>query len=159
MRQRDSSAEFTSKYGFSVVAPTSDDGPVLDGRQQRVLLRLVEAVDLVEEEDRRARRSSGARCCARSITARTSARPAFTADASSKAARAFTASSRASVVLPGPGRPVQDHRVGPALLDRGAQRGPAAEQVLLADELAERARPHPCRERQVGRRYPGLPSG
>ena len=35
----------------------------------------------------------------------TSARPAFTADASSNAARAFTASSRASVVLPVPGGP------------------------------------------------------
>ena len=45
------------------------------------------------------------RCCARSITARTSARPAFTAEASSNAARAFTASSRASVVLPVPGGP------------------------------------------------------
>ena len=49
---RDSSAELTSKYGFSVVAPISVTTPVLDRRQQRVLLRLVEAVDLVEEEDR-----------------------------------------------------------------------------------------------------------
>ena len=45
------------------------------------------------------------RCCARSITSRTSARPALTADASSKAAWAFTASSRASVVFPVPGGP------------------------------------------------------
>ena len=42
---------------------------------------------------------------ARSITSRTSWRPAFTADSSSKAALAFTAISRASVVLPVPGGP------------------------------------------------------
>ena len=45
------------------------------------------------------------RCCARSSTSRTSARPAFTAEASSKAAWAFTARRRASVVLPVPGGP------------------------------------------------------
>ena len=50
-RARDSRAEFTSKEGFSVVAPMSDDRPVLDGRQEGVLLALVEPVDLVDEED------------------------------------------------------------------------------------------------------------
>jgi hypothetical protein len=39
--------------------------------------------------------------------------------------------------LAGAGRPVQDHRVRPALLDRRAQRRAALEQVLLADELPE----------------------
>jgi hypothetical protein len=61
-------------------------------------------VDLVEEKSvgsaATRRRSS-----ARSITARTSARPAFTADASSKAPRAAAAMIRASVVLPEPGGP------------------------------------------------------
>ncbi len=42
----------TSKYGFSVVAPISTSKPRLDRREQRVLLGLVEAVDLVEEQDR-----------------------------------------------------------------------------------------------------------
>ena len=79
--------------------------PLLDGRQQRVLLRLVEAVDLVEEEDRALAARGAPVLGARSSTSRTSARPAFTADASSNAARAFTASSRASVVLPVPGGP------------------------------------------------------
>ena len=50
--QRDSSAALTAKDGFSVVAPMSDDRAVLDVRQKRVLLRLVEAVDLVDEHDR-----------------------------------------------------------------------------------------------------------
>ena len=44
-------------------------------------------------------------CSARSIMSSTSLRPAFTAEASSNAAWAFTASSRASVVLPVPGGP------------------------------------------------------
>ena len=37
-------------------------------------------------------------------------------------------------------------------LERGAQRRALAEQVLLADELVERLRAHPRRERAVGRR-------
>ena len=45
------------------------------------------------------------RCSARSITARTSARPAFTAESSSNAALAVVAIRRASVVLPEPGGP------------------------------------------------------
>ena len=49
---RQSSGAFTSKYGFSVVAPMRVSMPVLDAGQQRVLLRLVEAVHLVEEQDR-----------------------------------------------------------------------------------------------------------
>ena len=46
------SGGLTSKNGFSVVAPISDERAVLDRRQQGVLLGLVEAVDLVEEQDR-----------------------------------------------------------------------------------------------------------
>ena len=45
------------------------------------------------------------RCSARSMTARTSARPASTALSSSKAALAVAAATRASVVLPLPGGP------------------------------------------------------
>ena len=48
--------------------------------------------------------------------------PAFTADASSNAARAFTREQPRERGLAGAGRPVQDHRVRLALLDRGAQR-------------------------------------
>ena len=89
------------------------------------------------------------RCWARSSTARTSARPALTADASSKAAREFTASSRASVVLPVPGGPYRIIECGrpSSIAVRSAE--PRAEQVLLADELAERRRSHARRERQV----------
>jgi hypothetical protein len=45
--------------------------------------------------------------------------------------------SARSVVLPVPGRAVEDHRVRVALLDGLAQRGAVLEQVLLADHLAD----------------------
>ena len=87
-----------------MVAPISVTRPSSTRGQQRVLLGLVEAVDLVDEEDRaaapRERRSR-----ARSSTSRTSARPTWTAESSSKAASACSATIRASVVLPVPGGP------------------------------------------------------
>ena len=86
------------------------------------------------------------------MTSRTSARPACTADSSSNAASACWAARRASVVFPAPGGPYRTMLCGwPASSDwRSAE--PGAEQVLLADELVERLRPHPRRERPVGRR-------
>jgi hypothetical protein len=59
-RARDSSAPLTANDGFSVVAPTSTRSPLLDVRQERVLLRLVEAVDLVDEQQRAAPVSAAA---------------------------------------------------------------------------------------------------
>ena len=59
-RRRESSAPFSSNEGFSVVAPTSDDVSGLDEGQKRVLLRPVEAVDLVHEEERTAAPALGA---------------------------------------------------------------------------------------------------
>ena len=51
--------------------------------------------------------------------------------------------------LAGAGRPVQDHRVRLAGLDRRPQRRRRPEQVLLADELLQRPRAHPRRQRQI----------
>ena len=82
--------------------------PVLDRRQERVLLRLGEAVDLVEEQDR-ALSGSPRRWRALSIVARTSFTPAFTADICSKARAVLPATARASVVLPVPGGPQKQH--------------------------------------------------
>src|SRR6185437_12640723 len=50
-----------------------------------------------------------------------------------------------------PRRPVEDHRVRPALLDRRAQGRALGEQVALPDELLERVRSH-----ANGQRAPGL---
>ena len=102
---RESSAELTSKYGFSVVAPISVTSPLLDRGQERVLLGLVEAVDLVEEQDRPL--ALAAEPLARPLrgSARTSATVADTAESSSNAAPVVSATMRASVVLPLPGGP------------------------------------------------------
>ncbi len=48
------------------------------------------------------------------------------------------------------GRPVQDHRVRVALLDRAPKRRSRREQPVLADELLERPRPQPGRQRSPG---------
>ena len=53
-----------------------------------------------------------------------------------------------------PGRPGQDHRMGPALLDRAAQRRSRRQQLLLADELVESKRPCSDRERVLAGRLP-----
>ena len=103
---RDSSARLIETYGFSVVAPTSRIDAGLHRRQQRVLLRAVEAVDLVEEEHGLATAAPEA-LRAPSTTLRTSASPAATADSSSSAIPAAVATSRAIVVLPHPGGPTR----------------------------------------------------
>ena len=78
--------------------------PFLDAGEQRVLLRLVEAVDLVEEEDRPppARAEPLAR---RASTSRTFATVAETAESSSNSPPVVCATIRASVVFPEPGGP------------------------------------------------------
>ena len=77
---------------------------VLDEGQERVLLRLVEAVHLVEEQDRWApRRLSQSFAC--STAARTSFTPAITAESATNSASHVRATRRASVVLPVPGGP------------------------------------------------------
>ena len=53
-RVRERSGAITSNEGFSVVAPMKVIRAVLDVRENRVLLGFVEAVDLVEEENRAA---------------------------------------------------------------------------------------------------------
>ena len=78
---------------------------VLDVRQERVLLRLVEAVHLVEEQHRLAAALALAATCACSTAARTSFTPAITADSATNSASQVRATSRASVVLPVPGGP------------------------------------------------------
>ena len=102
--QRDSSAAFTAKLGFSVVAPTSDDGPVLDVGQERVLLGLVEPMNLVDEHDR-------ALPVEREAIPRRGDDLAQLADAPQDGAERHevrsvaAAMTRASVVLPLPGGP------------------------------------------------------
>ncbi len=101
---REIRAELTSKYGFSVVAPINVTRPSSTAGSNAscwaLLKRWISSrkkIVLVPVPRRRSR--------ARSITARTSARPACTALSSSKAAPEASATIRASVVLPLPGGP------------------------------------------------------
>ena len=125
------------------------DEAVLDRGEQRVLLRLVEAMDLVEEEDR----ALAARLepVLRPVEHGADLRPPGVdrrrlLERGPRVHREQPRQRR----LPRARRPVEDHRVRPALLDRGAQRRAAAEEVLLAHELAQRPRPHAGGERLRG---------
>ena len=90
------------------------DRAVLDVGEESVLLGLVEAMNLVDEQDRplavQSKRSS-----AWAIAARTSATPDETADSAVISAPIASASKRASVVLPVPGGP---HRISEARCPR-----------------------------------------
>ena len=99
---------------------------VLDAGQQRILLRLVEAVDLVEEEDRppAARAEPFARLLR--APARTFATVAETAESSSNSAPVVCATIRASVVFPEPGGPnrISDGTRSCSIARRSARPGP-----------------------------------
>src|SRR3954471_19448032 len=97
------SAELTSKYGFSVVAPTSTTRPSSTAGSSASCWALLKR--WISSRKKIVRRPARRRSLARSITARTSGRPTCTAESSSKAASAYSASSRANVVLPVPGGP------------------------------------------------------
>ena len=131
--------------------PHEDDRPVLHVRQEGVLLALVEAVHLVDEQHavfpllrpaalrlgddladllhpgqhRREREEAGVR---------------VRGDEPSQGR------------LAGAGRPPEDHRVGAARLDGDAQRPAGAEEVRLPHQLVEGAGPHAVGE---GPRHPG----
>ena len=98
------SAELTSKYGFSVVAPISVTSPSSTAGRSASCCALL---NLWISSRKRIVRCPWApsRSRARPRTARTSATVAETADSSSNAAPVRVATIRASVVLPVPGGP------------------------------------------------------
>ena len=122
--------------------PDQRQQPFLDRRQQRVLLGLVEAVDLVEEEDRRPAR----------------ALPALAGALDHRADLGFAGVDRRLLLerplgpgrgdprqrrLPRPRRPVEDRAVRTPALDRRPQRRSLAQHVLLPNQLVQALRPHP----------------
>ena len=123
--------------------------PRLDERQQRVLLRLVEAVDLVDEQDR-VPAALARLCSACSIAARMSFTPDSTADSAMNSQSKALAVRRASVVLPTPGGPHRIIECGLPGLERQAQRLARAQQVALADHLVEGLRPQRLGQRRRG---------
>ena len=129
-----------------MVAPISVTQAFLDGRQQRVLLGLVEAVDLVEEEDRP--RAAGRVPVRGALEHRADLGAArlHRAQLLEDGLRAFGDHPRQRR-LTRPRRAVEDHRVRLAALDRGAQTRCVAQQVRLPHEFLERARPQSRRQR------------
>ena len=116
---------------------------LLDSRQQRVLLGLVEAVDLVEEQDRLgpARPAAPVAAVGGALDHRAHLRApgGDGAQLLERRLRALGDDSRERR-LARSRRAVQHHRVWMPLLDRRPQRRVRAEQVGLADELVEAAR-------------------
>ena len=121
-------------------------GAVFDVRQERVLLGLVESMDLVDEQDaadavqrqpllglgdRRPDLGHARHDCGQGVEMRTDL-----AGQQSREAR-----------LPGPGRTPQQQRRQVAASDAPPQRSLLADQVVLPDELGQPARSHPRGER------------
>ena len=123
---------------------------VFDRRQERVLLRLGEAVDLVEEQDRAL--SALAEAVAGVLDGRPDVLHAGVHRRELLEGACRAAGDRESKRgLAGPGRTPEQHRRQPVALDQRAQRPARADEVLLADDVVERAWPQPCGERRRDR--------
>ena len=124
--------------------PDQRQQAALDAGQQGVLLALVEAVDLVEEQDR-------ARPVRAEPVAGTLEHAAHVVDARRHGRQLLEGGARRlgddprERRLADAGRAVEDHRRRPVALDREPERRAVAEHVPLADELVERPRPDALR--------------
>ena len=132
--------------------PDQRQDPLLDRRQERVLLRLVEAVDLVQEENRAPAVRPEPLPCARDHLAhlghaRRHRRELL--ELGTGRVRDHTGKRR----LPASRRTVEDRRADAVLGDREPQGRLLSEDLLLAHEFLEPLRPHPERERR-GLRQP-----
>ena len=87
---------------------------------------------------------------ARATASRMSLTPDSTAESAMNSALNASAISRASVVLPTPGRSPQDHRVRLARRERDGERLARREQMPLADHLVDRRRAQALGERRGG---------
>ena len=86
---------------------------------------------------------------ARSTTLRRSATPGARRAHRLERRVARTGDERGERRLAAAGRTPEDERRHLAGIDRPAQHGPGADRAVLADELVERPRPHPRRQRRV----------
>ena len=131
-----------------VLGGGADEGqrPVLDRRQQGVLLRLREPVDLVEEQDR------SLSTLAEPVAGALDRRPDVL-DAGVHRRQLLEGPGRAAGDrqrqrgLAGAGRAPEQHRRQAVGLDERAQRPAGSDEVLLADDVVERAWPQPGGER------------
>ena len=119
----------------------------LDTRQQCVLLRLVEAVDLVEEEDRPASAAAKPLTCAREHLTHVRDRRLYRRQLLELGAR-LLGDDPCERRLPGARWAVEDQRRHPVLLDREPQGAAGSDHVLLAREIVERRRSQALGERR-----------
>ena len=141
------SGGLTSKNGFSVVAPISVSVPSSTAGSSASCWALVKR--WISSRNRIVPWSrSPSRCRARSITSRTSLTPAVTADICSNARAVRAGDGQRQRGLAGAGRAPEDRRRQAVLLDQPPQRPARADQVVLADDVVDRARPQPGGERR-----------
>ena len=131
--------------------PEEPDRAAFHVGQERVLLRAVEAVNLVDEEDRpRAFGLSAGGCRPRRSRAGCRSTVLSTPLNRSNFARVvMCAMTSARLVLPVPGGPWKMRGIQPVGLDGAAQEFARPEQMFLADVFIERARTHPRGERRL----------
>ena len=146
--------DFENFFGNGVAVdhhfPFEDDGAVLDVRQQRVLLRLVEAVRLVDEQHRAA--ALGLAHLPRRVDGRADLLHARQHGREAEEGRVRVGGDQPREGgLARPRRPPKYHRVEVVGLDGMAQGLAGREQVPLPHELVEAARAHAVGERaQIG---------
>ncbi len=124
-----------------------DHRAVLDPRQQRVLLGFVEAVHFVYKEDGALPELAAAILRGGDGRADVGDAGQHRVDGDEVRPRGVGDDARQRG-LAGAGRPVEDHRAELVGLNRATQEAAWPHDVLLADELVQRARPHPGGERR-----------
>ena len=117
--------------------------------QERVLLRLVETVDLVEEQDRAS--ALGPECPAGIVELVSHVLHAgVDRRQRPEPARGVLGEQAGHRRLARPGRSEEHRRAQPVVLDEGPKRRPGAEEVALADDLVEARGAKAGRERCPG---------
>ena len=127
-------------------------GAALDVRQERVLLRLVEAVHLVDEKDRRAPRLRERRFGARDGLADVLDAGQHRGQRDELGVERVGHEARERR-LAHAGRAPQDHRMQLARCERHGERLARREQVALAHDVADGARAQALRQRNAGVRH------
>ena len=143
------SGGLTSKNGFSVVAPIRVSVPSSTAGSSASCCdfenRWISSRNRIVP-----RPCSPSRCRARSMTSRTSLTPAVTALICSNARFVRAGDRERQRGLAGARRAPEDRAGQAVLLDQLAQRPARTDQVVLADDVVERARPQAGGQRRLG---------
>ena len=135
------------------MAPIERDRAVLDVGQERVLLGLVEAVDLVDEQDRLLA-VEGEPLASLGDQGAHLGHAAHDRGDGHQPAPDGVGEHAGEARLAAAGRAPEEERAEVAALQGPAQRAALADQVLVADDLVERPRAHSGRQRLAsGRRH------